>query len=166
MYSNWRFIGWWSWWWWGWWTGSSITKEITQTSHWLAIGEAVYFDWTDYLKAQADNIDTIWIGIVSAVKDVNTFTLTLSWYISWLSWLVTWDWYYVSDTTPWLLTLTESTIYSNPILQAISSTEWIVQQLRVEEWASVRYLNNEVDWWFANSVYLIDQLIDWWWATT
>ena len=138
----------------------NTTISVNQASHGFAVQDAVYFDGTNWLKAQADAIDTLGIGVVSVVTDVDNFTVITDGKITGLSGLTTGEWYYVSDATAGLLTTTESTIYSNPLLIATSATEGIVLSLRATEEASARYIYGEVDGGFANSVYLVSQHID------
>ena len=109
------------------------TFKVSQASHGLSVGDAVYFNGTNWVKAQSDNISTIGTAIVNLVIDVNTFKLTTSGKISGLSGLTAGEFYFVSDSTPGLLTTTEGATYSNPILQATSTTEGIVLPYRASE---------------------------------
>jgi hypothetical protein len=57
-------------------SGASVSVDVTQNSHGLSIGDVVYNNGTNYLKAQADDAATSEVmGWVSAVSDVNNFTL-------------------------------------------------------------------------------------------
>ena len=113
--------------------GGNTSISVEQVAHGLSVQDAIYFDSTDWLLAKADSLSTVGIGIVSAVKDVDNFTVITDGKITGLSGLSTGEWYYVSDATAGLLTLTESSIYSNPLLQATSATEGIVLSLRAQD---------------------------------
>ena len=111
--------------------GSSIT--VTQATHGFAVQDAIYFDGTNWVKAQADAITTVGIGVVSKVTSSDIFVVVVDGRVTGLSALATGEWYYVSDVTPGLLTLTESAVYSNPLLIATSATEGIVLSLRAQD---------------------------------
>jgi hypothetical protein len=143
-------------------SGTSITIEVAQTAHGLSVQDAIFYDndTSSWLKAKADAATTLGIGVVSEVVDVDNFKVITDGEITGLSGLTEGEWYFVSDATAGLLTLTESTIYSNPLLVATSATEGIVMSLRATEEASARYIEAEIDGGFANSVYLVSQHID------
>jgi hypothetical protein len=113
--------------------GQTTRFNVNQASHGLAAQEAIYFNGTDWLKAQANDINTLGVAVVQEVIDVDNFVVVTDGVITGLSGLAAGEWYYVSDATPGLLTLTESNIYSNPLLQATSSTEGIVLSLRAQD---------------------------------
>lgn len=109
-------------------SGDSVQKSISQTTHGFSVGDAISFDTGAYVKADASNITKLGIGIVTTVTDANTFTLTQSGFASGLSGLTADQYYFVSASTPGLLTATEPTIpnYSNPLLMAITTTTgWV-----------------------------------------
>lgn len=114
-------------------SGETIAISVSQVAHGLSVQDAIYFDGTNWIKAQADALTTLGIGVVQAVADANNFTVVTDGKITGLSGLTTGNWYYVSDATAGLLTLTESTIYSNPLLVATSATEGIVLSLRGQD---------------------------------
>lgn len=103
-------------------SGETISIAVAQTAHGFSVFDAIYFDGTDWQKAQADNILTLGTNVVSAVADVDNFTRTLLGKITGLT-VSSGETYYVSDATPGLLTTTESAIYSNPLFVATSATE-------------------------------------------
>lgn len=128
---------------------------ITQTSHGFSIGDAVYINQSTGLwgKAKSDSVDTLGIGIVSSAT-ANTFTLTTEGYISSLTGLTKGAFYYVSDVTAGLLTVTEG-VYSNPLLQAISTTEGIVLPFRASEGdADLKYTLSDYDSVNLNYLYV------------
>ena len=114
-------------------SGDSVAIPVEQVAHGLSVQDAIYFDGTNWLKAQADAVTTLGIGVVSAVADADNFTVITDGKITGLSGLTTGEWYYVSDATAGLLTTTESNIYSNPLLQATSATTGIVLSLRAQD---------------------------------
>lgn len=106
--------------------------SINQTNHQFQTGQAVYFNGTSWALALANNAGTLGIGIVSYV-DANDFNLYQTGEISGLSSLVTGQYYFVSDTTPGLLTTTQPTStssFSNPLLQALTTTTGLVLPYR------------------------------------
>lgn len=101
--------------------GSALSRSISQTSHGLAVGDVVRLSGTSYVEAQATSeANAEVVGIVSAVADANTFTLTTGGYVEGLSGLTAGVVYYLSETAG-QLTTTEPTI-SKPLLVASSTT--------------------------------------------
>ncbi len=114
--------------------GGSFSKEITQNLHGFSVGNAIYFDGSNWLKAKADHEDTLGIGIVSDVDNTNTFTVTFTGIISGLSGLVAGEYYFVSTTSAGNLTSTKPINgYENPILFATDTNEGIVFAYRPSE---------------------------------
>ena len=111
-------------------SGESVSWSVTQTSHGLAVGDVIYNNGTNYVKAQADDTATLGLFVVSAVADANTFTATFSGKIT-LSSLTAGEYYFVSNSTAGAYVATEPTSgYSNPILFALSTTEAVVLPYR------------------------------------
>ena len=112
--------------------GSPTDWEVVQTAHGFVIGDAIYFDGTDWQKAQADSAYTMAEAIVSAVGDVDSFTARVVGPVSGLSGLTPGAYYFVSETTAGALTSTEPTApyFSNPVGFALSATELMVLPLR------------------------------------
>jgi len=106
--------------------GAGTSATITQASHGLAVGNLVRLNGSTYQKAQADSAANAEIvGIVSAVADANTFTLTTGGKVTGLSGLTAGTVYFLSAGTAGALTATEpSTIgqVSKPVLVADSTT--------------------------------------------
>lgn len=113
--------------------GQGASISVTQVAHGLAVQEAVYFDGTDWQKAKANAIATIGTGVIQSVTGADKFVVVRNGKITGLSGLTTGNWYYTSDATSGLLTLTESAIYSNPLLIATSATTGIVVPLRAQD---------------------------------
>ena len=107
-------------------SGNSLVSTITQTTHGFSVGDVVYFNGTIYVKAKTDVVTTSdAVGIVSIVTDANTFTLTLSGYVSGLSGLTAGTVYFLSDTSAGALTATEPVTVnhvSKPLFVANSTT--------------------------------------------
>ena len=101
---------------------------VNQVAHGFSTGQVVYYTGSTWALAKADSSSTLGIGIVSVI-DVNNFTLNLVGLIPGVSvgatGLTTGQYYFVSDTTSGLLTVTEpvsSTSYSNPLMFALSAS--------------------------------------------
>jgi hypothetical protein len=112
-------------------TGTSFI-DINQIGHGLSVGEAIYFDGVNWVKAISSNAETIGIALVSEVLDTDNFTATISGPVVGLTGLIAGCWYYVSDTVAGALQDTEGSVFSNPILLATSTTEGIVVSLRAD----------------------------------
>lgn len=102
------------------------TRLITQTNHLLAVGDVVRLSGSLYMKAQADSAtDAEVVGIVAVVPDTGHFILMTDGYVTGLVGLVAGAVYFLSATTPGLLTLGEPTTagqVSKPLLVADSPT--------------------------------------------
>jgi hypothetical protein len=111
---------------------SNTCFKVIQSSHGFSVGNAIYHSGSAFVKAKADNPDTLGLFIVSQVLDTNTFIAVSNGYISGLTGLTTGQYYYVSAATAGALTATEPAagLYSNPILFAISTTEGVVLPFR------------------------------------
>lgn len=120
-------------------SGSSISLAVTQTAHGFTTGQAVYFNGTQWAKAEANAISTLGIAVVT-VTDANHFVAFLAGDIQGLSGLTAGQYYFVSDSVAGSLTTTEptaTTSYSNPVLFALSATEGIVLPFRPSQIAVV-----------------------------
>ena len=114
-------------------SGESVSWSVTQSSHGLAVGDVIYNNGTNYVKAQANATGTLGIFVVSAVANANTFTATFSGKIT-LSSLTAGQYYFVSTSSAGDFTATEPTSgYSNPILFALSTTEAVVLPYRPQD---------------------------------
>lgn len=112
-------------------SGASSSLPVTQANS-FAVGDAVYFDGTNWAKARADAAATLGVAVVSAAT-ASSFTAQFSGPIAGLSGLTAGQYYFVSDATPGALTATEptaTTSYSNPVLLATSATAGIVLPFR------------------------------------
>jgi len=120
--------------------GANSTEAITQTTHGFSVGNAIYYSGLAWAKAKADSADTLGIGVVGAVADVNNFTVYYSGYITGLSGLTAGQYYFVSDSSAGVLTATEPTTannFSNPLLFALTTTTGIVLPFRPSQIESV-----------------------------
>lgn len=108
----------------------AVTKSINQTGHGLSVGDWVRLSGTDYIKAQADNAaNAEVVGVVSAVADVDNFTLTTDGYVTGLSGLTAGTAYFLSPSIAGALTSTDptGTDVSKPLLVADSTTSgWVI----------------------------------------
>jgi len=105
--------------------GDSTSTTVSQSSHGLSVGDPVRNNGTIYVLAKSDTVANVEaFGIVSAVPDVNNFTVITAGFVSGLSGLTKGAVHFVSATGT--LTTTEPTI-SKPVLFADSTTSgfWI-----------------------------------------
>ena len=87
-----------------------VYREINQTTHALSVGDLVRYNGTAFVKAQADaEANAECMGIVSAVADVDNFTMTTHGYVTGLSGLTGGVTYFLSEVTAGLLTSTPPT---------------------------------------------------------
>jgi hypothetical protein len=99
---------------------TTVSISVSQANHNFSIFDAIYFDGTIWQLAISNSLLTVGTNVVSSIKDDNTFIRVLTGSITGLT-VSPGETYYVSDTTPGLLTVTESNIYSNPLFIATSS---------------------------------------------
>jgi hypothetical protein len=110
-----------------------IVSVLVNQSHSFSGGEAIYFDGTNWLLADASNIAKLGLAMVKDVIDANNFNAIFSGLITGLSGLTSGQYYFVSDSVAGQITSTEPTSptsYSNPILLANSTTSGIVLPFR------------------------------------
>ena len=111
-------------------TAGGSTSEITQSSHGLAVKDAVRHNGSAWVKAQANATTTLALGIVTAVADSNTFTVAQSGRFELSSHgLTVGQWYYLSASAAGGLVTTEPTI-SQPIVYVESASFIYVYQYR------------------------------------
>lgn len=134
-------------------SAASTSISVTQASHGLVTGDAVYFSGTTWTKALADSTSTLAIGLVQYLT-VNTFNVIFSGQISGLSGLVAGEYYFVSDSVAGTLTNTEPSI-SNPILFALSTTTGVIMPWRPSDNADA-----EEDYINASSTFTPSSLVD------
>jgi hypothetical protein len=115
-------------------TSDTDVTSITQTAHGLAVGDWVRLNSTNYVKAQANNeTNAEVVGVVSAVADANTFTLTTGGLVTGLSGLTAGAVYYLSASTAGAITATEPTgngEISKPVFIARTTTSGYVFNMR------------------------------------
>jgi hypothetical protein len=99
--------------------------QVTQASHGFTVGQAVYFNGTSWVLAQADAESTAGNGLVSEVVNGNIFNMTTTGYITGLSGITAGTTYYVSDSTPGALATSAGAV-SRPILFALTTSTGIV----------------------------------------
>ena len=111
-------------------TAGGSTSEITQSSHGLAVKDAIRHNGSAWVKAQANATTTLALGIVTAVADSNTFTVAQSGRFELSSHgLTVGQWYYLSAAAAGGLVTTEPTI-SQPIVYVESTSFIYVYQYR------------------------------------
>lgn len=113
---------------------SSFSKSFTQTTHGFSVGNSIARVGGVWILANAvTDVAAEVAGIVSAVADANTFTLTFMGYMNGFTGLTDGTTYYLSATAAGGYTdISPSAVntVSKPIFIAISSTEAIVLQSR------------------------------------
>jgi hypothetical protein len=63
-------------------SGGGASVEVAQSGHGFIIGDVLYFDGTNYVKAKADAANTAEVvGIVSEVVDIDNFVATTAGYV-------------------------------------------------------------------------------------
>jgi hypothetical protein len=117
-------------------SGEAITRSINQSSHGLLLSDIVYYNGSNYLKALANDSETLGIGMVSGVTDSDNFDFTLTGFVNNLSGLTPGGFYYASETEEGNMTLSEGSYYSNPIFMAENETSGYVLTLRASAVAS------------------------------
>ena len=111
-------------------TAGGSTSDITQSSHGLAVKDAVRHNGSAWVKAQANATTTLALGIVTAVADSNTFTVAQSGRFELSSHgLTVGQWYYLSAAAAGGLVSTEPAI-SQPIVYVESSNVIFVYPYR------------------------------------
>lgn len=112
-------------------SGESVCENFSQVGHGLGIGDVVRFNSGSWVKAQANTgLNSEATAIVSEVVDVDNLKVCYSGRINGLSGLTPDCVYFLSDTTAGLLTLTEPSGISKPILFATSATSAILLIMR------------------------------------
>jgi hypothetical protein len=107
--------------------GAGTTLDVNQTTHGLAVRDVVYHTGSAWAKAKADADSTLGIAVVTSVTDTDNFTLALSGFFEETSHgLTAGQFYFLSDSTAGLLTSTEPSTYSNPLLFVYDANNYIV----------------------------------------
>ena len=110
--------------------GGGATTEVTQSSHNLAVKDAIRHNGTAWVKARANDGGTLALGVVVVVGDSNTFTVAQSGRFEISSHgLTVGQWYYLDATTAGALTSIEPGI-SQPLVYVESSSHLFVYPYR------------------------------------
>lgn len=115
-----------------------IKRTFTKATHGFTVREALYKNssgvWT---KAKADDSETLGLFVVSEVVDANNFTAVASGFFTDAAHGLTANrYYFVSDSTAGLLTLTAPTTvgrYTNPIVFVVDADTLLVLPFRPAE---------------------------------
>lgn len=111
--------------------GAGASFELTKVAHGFSLLDSVYTLAGTYEKALADNAETLGTHVVVEVVDVDTVILAQVGRFEVPSHgLSLGDYYYTSDSTAGLLTATEPSIYSNPLLLADTSNTVVILPFR------------------------------------
>ncbi len=91
--------------------------DVVQNGHGFQVLDCVYFDGSSWQKAKADAADTVALGVVVSVTDVNNFAYSFSGRFEVpANGLNDDEWYYLSDSTAGALTTEEPNTISQPIV--------------------------------------------------
>lgn len=105
--------------------------QITQTSHGFAVKDAVYHTGSAWAKAKADAVSTLALGVVTQSVDADNFILTQNGLVKLTAHgLTVGVYYYLSAATAGLLTATEPSSYSDPLLYVIDADMVLVLPYR------------------------------------
>ena len=118
--------------------GTGVTNDVNQTTHGFSVGDVIRADGTQtYAKALADTSSNAEVvGIVSAVADVDNFTVQMGGYVESLSGLTANTVYFLSESGAGTLTATEpGTIgeISKPLLITDTTTSGYFFNFRGQE---------------------------------
>ena len=114
-------------------SGLDISFPVVQVNHGFSVGHAIYFDGNIWKLAKADSPFTLGLVLVKTIIDANNFIGVQAGIITGLNGLVPGDYYFVSDINAGALTNVEPSdpfSYSNPLLQALTSSTGIVVPFR------------------------------------
>lgn len=104
---------------------AGVNKVITQPNS-FSIGNVVYYDGANYNLALANNATTLGLWIIAAATSAD-FTIQQAGYMEGFTGLTPGEYHYLSDTISGALTIIESSVYSNPLVFAISaSAGWVL----------------------------------------
>ncbi len=112
-------------------TGQGKTQdEVNQVGHGFAVGDAIRWQVTEWVKAIADSPDTLALGVVVEVIDADNFVYAISgvYELPGLG-LVPGAWYYLSDTTAGELTQTLPPI-EQPLLYCRDADNYTIYPYR------------------------------------
>ena len=113
-------------------SGENLEFTVTQASHGLAVQDAVRVSSGSWIKAQADDIDTLATHVVIAVSGDDITLCSMGKVTLTAHGLTTDNWYFLSDITAGLLTSTAPDI-QNPLLYVEdANTVHIVSYLPVD----------------------------------
>lgn len=111
---------------------SGLVIPVHEVAHGFTTGKPVYFDGSFWQLAKADSDLTLGVGIVWVI-DADNFYVHLTGLVTGMSGLTAGQYYFVSDVVAGQLTDTEPpnpASFSNPILQAITTSSGIVLPFR------------------------------------
>ncbi len=107
-------------------SGGGATVDINQAAHGFVVGEVLYLNGSTYTKARANVAATAeYVGMVSAVTDVDNFRISLAGRVEDLIGLTAGTLYFVDPSTAGAITATEPTTaghISKPVGVADSTT--------------------------------------------
>jgi hypothetical protein len=113
-----------------------LQYPVLKVAHGFDAGDALYWDGTNYLKADASDGAKLGTMLVAVDVDADNFIVCRGGLMRWVAHGKTLgDYYFVSPTTPGAITATEPSApdFSNPLLQAIDADTVLVWPWRPNE---------------------------------
>ncbi len=122
-------------------SGSSVRKQITQSSHGFSAKQAVLNNNGTWALAIADDVsDARPVGVVESVT-TNTFVVVFSGEMAVTGWAPN-EVYYLSDATPGLLTTTQPTAETSYLVQVATTSTTAVAYVEIGEPLSLAKISN------------------------
>jgi len=114
--------------------GGSTSFEIAQVAHGFAVGNGIYHNGSTWVKAQADDPDTLAYHVVIEVPDVDTFIAADFGRIEAIAHGYTiGQYYFLSDSVAGQATNTEPSTFSNPLFYVETADILQIKCLRPEQ---------------------------------
>lgn len=96
---------------------SALSFDKNQTAHGFAVADAIRTNGTSWVKALADDADTLATHVVTTVTDVDNFSASQAGRVTITAHgLTLGQFYFLSDSVAGGLTSTQPSVFSNPIL--------------------------------------------------
>jgi len=107
-------------------TSGSLKSTFTQVNHGFAAGVVVAFDGGQWVLADSSNEDQLGRMVVESITDADNFVAVQVGTVNVSTWNLTPGAFYVvsdvGDGVPVLFTTNDAFTYSNPVMQALTST--------------------------------------------
>lgn len=120
-------------------TVGSLRQTLTKNAHGFVVGNILTIDSSGVFVKVSNAASNRFFGVVTAVPDVNTFTVTYSGYVSGLSGLVAGSTYYSTNAG-----VLSTTVSYMPVLKAVSASAGYIVPAVKNNYRSVYDLSTEV----------------------